>query len=171
MTEPERLRLLIVRQCDLVSISGPRFFRRSAGETLVNLNSCGWWTRSSWISLGTARVRWRGTCRPKVIWGGRKRVWRLMARLGQRRSASGHAGRCRIRGVGYTRKKTLPPALLPRFQPHREPVRQTEGAGAPRGRARHRHALDRHRTHLDLVTPRECQNMFAAAGYDPGCRD
>src|ERR1700752_3580754 len=82
MIEPDHPQLSIVRQCELVSISRSGFYYRPAGETPVNLELM------RLIDAQFLETPWYGS-RPKAPElrgegdrGGRKRVRRLMAKMG-----------------------------------------------------------------------------------------
>src|ERR1700727_1351395 len=82
MIEPEHPRLSVVRQCELVSISRSGFYYRPAGETLLNL------TLMRLIDEQFLETPWYGSrqmarhLRREGYMVGRKRVRRLMARMG-----------------------------------------------------------------------------------------
>ena len=82
MVEPEHPRLSIVRQCELVSISRSGFYDRSAGETPLNL------ALMRLVDAQFLEMPWYGSrqmvrhLRREGYGVGRKRVRRLMARMG-----------------------------------------------------------------------------------------
>ncbi len=82
MIEPEHPRLSVVRQCELVSISRSGFYYRPAGETPLNL------TLMQLIDAQFLETPWYGSrqmarhLRRECYTVGRKRVRRLMARMG-----------------------------------------------------------------------------------------
>jgi putative transposase len=82
MIEPEHPRLSVVRQCELVSISRSGFYYRPAGETPLNL------TLMRLIDEQFLETPWYGSrqmarhLRREGYTVGRKRVRRLMARMG-----------------------------------------------------------------------------------------
>ena len=82
MIEPEHPRLSVVRQCELVSISRSGFYYRPAGETLLNL------ALMRLIDEQFLQTPWYGArqmarhLRREGYTVGRKRVRRLMARIG-----------------------------------------------------------------------------------------
>jgi putative transposase len=82
MIEPEHPRLSVVRQCELVSISRSGFYYRPAGETPLNL------TLMRLIDEQFLETPWYGSrqmarhLRREDYTVGRKRVRRLMARMG-----------------------------------------------------------------------------------------
>lgn len=82
MIEPEHPRLSVVRQCELVSISRSGFYYRPAGETPLNL------TLMRLIDEQFLEMPWYGSrqmarhLRREGYMVGRKRVRRLMARMG-----------------------------------------------------------------------------------------
>jgi putative transposase len=82
MIEPEHPRLSIVRQCDLVSISRSRFYHRPVGETPLNLELM------RLVDAQFLETPWYGSrqmarhLRREGYGVGRKRVRRLMARMG-----------------------------------------------------------------------------------------
>lgn len=82
MIEPEHPRLSVVRQCELVSISRSGFHRRPAGETALNLEPM------RLIDAQFLRMPWYGSrpmsrhLRREGYEGGRKRIRRLMAKIG-----------------------------------------------------------------------------------------
>src|ERR1700710_2368801 len=82
MIEPEPPRLSVVRQCELVSISRSGFYYRPAGETPLNL------TLMRLIDEQFLETPWYGSrqmarhLRREGYTVGRKRVRRLMARMG-----------------------------------------------------------------------------------------
>ena len=82
MIEPEHPRLSVVRQCELVSISRSGFYYRPAGETPLNL------TLMRLIDEQFLQTPWYGArqmarhLRREGYTVGRKRVRRLMARMG-----------------------------------------------------------------------------------------
>ncbi len=82
MIEPEHPRLSVVRQCELVSISRSGFYYRPAGETPLNL------TLMQLIDAQFLETPWYGSrqmarhLRREGYTVGRKRVRRLMARMG-----------------------------------------------------------------------------------------
>jgi hypothetical protein len=82
MIEPEHPRLSVVRQCELVSISRSGFYYRPAGETPLNL------TLMRLIDEQFLETPWYGArqmarhLRREGYRVGRKRVRRLMARMG-----------------------------------------------------------------------------------------
>ena len=82
MIEPEHPRLSVVRQCELVSISRSGFYYRPAGETLLNL------TLMRLIDEQFLETPWYGSrqmarhLRREGYTVGRKRLRRLMARMG-----------------------------------------------------------------------------------------
>jgi putative transposase len=82
MIEPEHPRLSVVRQCELVSISRSGFYYRPAGETPLNL------TLMRLIDEQFLETPWYGSrqmarhLRRAGYTVGRKRVRRLMARMG-----------------------------------------------------------------------------------------
>ena len=82
MIEPEHPRLSIVRQCELVSISRSGFYHCPAGETLLNLELMrlvdAQFLETPWY--GSRQMARQLRREGHVV--GRKRVRRLMARLG-----------------------------------------------------------------------------------------
>lgn len=82
MIEPEHPRLSIVRQCELVSISRSGFYRCPAGETLLNLELMrlvdAQFLETPWY--GSRQMARQLRREGHVV--GRKRVRRLMARMG-----------------------------------------------------------------------------------------
>ena len=82
MIEPEHPRLSVVRQCELVSISRSGFYYRPAGETPLNV------TLMRLIDAQFLETPWYGSrqmarhLRREGYTVGRKRVRRLMARMG-----------------------------------------------------------------------------------------
>jgi putative transposase len=82
MVEPDHLRLSIVRQCELVSISRSGFYHRPAGETALNL------ALMRLVDAQFLETPWYGSrqmarhLRREGHGVGRKRVRRLMARMG-----------------------------------------------------------------------------------------
>jgi len=82
MVEPEHARLSIVRQCELVSISRSGFYHRPAGETPLNL------ALMRLVDEQFLEAPWYGSrqmarhLRREGYGVGRKRVRRLMARMG-----------------------------------------------------------------------------------------
>jgi putative transposase len=82
MVEPDHLRLSIVRQCELVSISRSGFYHRPAGETALNL------ALMRLVDAQFLETPWSGSrqmarhLRREGYGVGRKRVRRLMARMG-----------------------------------------------------------------------------------------
>ena len=82
MIEPEHPRLSVVRQCELVSISRSGFYCRPSGETPLNL------TLMQLIDAQFLETPWYGSrqmarhLRREGYTVGRKRVRRLMARMG-----------------------------------------------------------------------------------------
>ena len=82
MIDPEHPRLSVVRQCELVSISRSGFYHRPAGETALNLELMrlidAQFLETPWYG---SRQMARHLCREGYTVG-RKRVRRLMARMG-----------------------------------------------------------------------------------------
>jgi putative transposase len=82
MIEPDHPRLSIVRQCELVAISRSGFYHRPAGETALNLELM------RLIDAQFLETPWYGSrqmarhLRHEGYGAGRKRVRRLMARMG-----------------------------------------------------------------------------------------
>jgi putative transposase len=82
MIEPEHPQLSVVRQCELISISRSGFYYRPAGETLLNL------TLMRLIDEQFLETPWYGSrqmarhLRREGYTVGRKRVRRLMAKMG-----------------------------------------------------------------------------------------
>ncbi|GGJ19946.1 hypothetical protein GCM10011320_29030 [Neoroseomonas lacus] len=82
MVEPEHPRLSIVRQCELVSISRSGFYHLSSGETALNL------ALMRLVDAQFLETPWYGSrqmvrhLRREGYSVGRKRVRRLMARMG-----------------------------------------------------------------------------------------
>ena len=103
MIEPEHPKLSIARQCKLVSISRSGFYYRPAGETPLNLELM------RLIDAQFLETPWYGArqmarhLRREGYTVGRKRIRRLMAKMGWCRSISGRARRFRIRSTGSTR--------------------------------------------------------------------
>jgi putative transposase len=100
MIEPEHPRRSVVRQCELVSISRSGFYYRPAGETPLNLALMrlidGQFLETPWYgSRQMARH-----LRREGYTVGRKRVRRLMAKMGWSRSTSGRGQRSRIPATG-----------------------------------------------------------------------
>ena len=82
MIEPGHPRLLVVRQCALVSINRSGFYHRPAGETALNLELM------RLIDVQFLETLWCGSrqmakhlCREGYVVG-RKRIRRLMAKMG-----------------------------------------------------------------------------------------
>ena len=82
MIEPDHPSLSVVRQCELVSISRSGFYHRSQGETPLNLELMrlidAQFLETPWYG---SRQMARHLCREDYTVG-RKRVRRLMARMG-----------------------------------------------------------------------------------------
>ena len=82
MIEPEHTRISIVRQCELLSISRSGFYRRPAGETLVNLELMrlvdAQFLETPWY--GSRQMARHLRREGRVV--GRNRTRRLMARMG-----------------------------------------------------------------------------------------
>ena len=82
MIEPEHSRLSIVRQCELVSISRSGFYHRPASDTPLNIELMrlidAQFLETPWYG---SRQMARHLCREGYT-GGRKRVRRLMAKMG-----------------------------------------------------------------------------------------
>ena len=82
MIEPEHPRLSVVRQCELVLISRSAFYHRPAGETLLNLELM------RLVDTQFLETPWYGSrqmarhLRREGYVVGRKRIRRLMARMG-----------------------------------------------------------------------------------------
>ena len=82
MIEPAHPRLSIVRQCELVSISRSAFYHRPAGETVLNLELM------RLIDAQFLETPWYGArqmarhLRREGYTVGRKRIRRLMAKIG-----------------------------------------------------------------------------------------
>ncbi len=82
MIEPEHSRLSILRQCELISISRSAFYHRPAGETLLNLELM------RLVDVQFLETPWYGSrqmarhLRREGYVVGRKRIRRLMARMG-----------------------------------------------------------------------------------------
>lgn len=80
--KPEHPRLLVVRQCELVSISRSGFYRRPAGETSLNL-ALMWLIDTQFLE-----TPWYGSrqmaqhLRREGYTVGRKRIRRLMVKMG-----------------------------------------------------------------------------------------
>jgi putative transposase len=102
MIEPEHPRLSIARQCELVSISRSGFYHRPAGEAPLNLKLM------RLIDAQFLETPWYGSrqmvrhLRHEGYVVGRKRVRRLMATMGWRRSTSARGRRFRIPSTGST---------------------------------------------------------------------
>ena len=82
MVEPEHPRLSIVRQCELVSISRASFYYEPSGETLLNLSLMRLIDEQFLETpfYGTRQMARHLRRQGYVV--GRKRVWRLMTRMG-----------------------------------------------------------------------------------------
>ena len=104
MIEPRHPRLSVTRQCELVSISRSGFYYQPAGETPLNL------ALMRLIDVQFLETPWYGSrqmarhLRREGYIVGRKRVRRLMARMGDwSRYISDLGQRSRILGIGFIR--------------------------------------------------------------------
>jgi putative transposase len=103
MIEPERSQLSIARQCALVGIGRSTFYRTPVPETAENV------ALMRLLDEQFLETPWYGTRQMArhlrrlghVV--GRKRVRRLMAKMGWRRSTNGRAQPFRIRSTGSIR--------------------------------------------------------------------
>lgn len=82
LIEPKHPQLSVVRQCELVSISRSGFYRRPVGETALNIELM------RLIDAQFLEAHWYGSrqmvrhLRREGHVVGRKRIWRLMAKMG-----------------------------------------------------------------------------------------